>query len=78
MNKMVLLSRFIATIPMLTAGVSAVVFGALAFTWLWMGVLSAFNVLVFCTCGYFYEDTVDAVQDFLVRMAEDIINDLNT
>lgn len=78
MNRITLLSRFIATIPMLTAGVSAVIFGALAFTWLWMGVLSTFNVLVFFTCSHFYEDTVDAVQDFLVRMAEDIINNLNT
>jgi len=73
---MVLLSRFIATIPMLTAGVSAVVFGVLAFIWLGMGVLCAFNVLVFYTCSHFYEDTVDAVQDFLVRMAEDIIDSL--
>lgn len=73
---MILLSRFIATIPMLTAGVSAVVFAVFAFTWLWLGVLSAFNVLVFCTCGHFYEDTVDAVQDFLIRMAKDIVKEL--
>jgi hypothetical protein len=77
MNKVVLLSRFIATIPMLTAGVSAVVFGVLAFIWLGMAVLCVFNVLVFYTCSHFYEDTVNAVQEFLVKMAEDIIKDLS-
>ena len=62
---------------MLIALASIVVFGALAFTeCLWLGILCALNTLVFATCSHFYEDTVDAVQDFLVRMAEDIIKDL--
>ena len=77
MNRITLLSRFIATIPMLIALVSIVVFGALAITeCLWLGILCALNTLVFATCSHFYEDTVDAVQEFLVRMAEDIIKDL--
>ena len=71
------MSRFIATIPMLIALVSIVVFGSLAVTeCLWLGILCALNTLVFATCSHFYEDTVDAVQEFLVRMAKDIIKEL--
>lgn len=65
--------RLLATLPMIGAGIAAIVFFIMAFeenTWILASISSSFS---FAVCAEHYEETVVSVRDFIKTICDNTL-----
>lgn len=67
--------RLLAAVPMLGAGVAAIVFGVMAFDNAMWILATICNIYSFLVCAIHYEDTVRSLAIFIKLMAEDTLHE---